>query len=308
MKAIAFQKFGTSAELSTITVDTPPVGDNDVRIKISHTSVNPVDWKIRLGYLKDMFPHEFPVIPGWDAAGTIDSVGRHVDGFRPGDRVYAYTRLPTIHFGTYAEFITVPGNYVAPMPAGLSFAQGAATPLVALTAYQALHNVARLKKGESVLVLGAAGGVGSFAVQFASIAGAVVTATASRKNHDYLTSLGTAHPIDYTSGDWPVAARHFAPKGFDVILDAVGGDTLKACYTALSPRGRLVSVVDTPEKGSFHFVQPSGAELRTISELYSSGRLKPPEVNVMPVTEAARAQDLNQQRHVRGKIALEVLF
>ncbi len=308
MKAVAFSQFGGSSELKIVELEAPRFGDNDVQIKISHTSVNPVDWKIRQGYLKDMFPHTFPVISGWDAAGTVEAVGRNVDGFKKGDRVYAYTRLPEVHFGTYAEFVTVPGNYVAHIPAGLTTAQAAATPLAALTAYQALHNIARIKKGETALILAGAGGVGSFAIQFASIAGAIVTSTASKRNHDYLMALGVAHPIDYTTPDWSISARHFAPKGFDVIIDGVGGESLKQVYPCLAARGRLVSIVDTPEKGTFHFVLPSGAELKTISEHYSSGRLKPPEVTVLPVTEAAKAQDLSQQGHVKGKIVLDIKF
>ncbi|MSQ77514.1 MAG: NADP-dependent oxidoreductase [Nitrospiraceae bacterium] len=172
MKAITIEKFGGPEVLKMNTVPTPIPLDNEVRIKISYAAINPVDWKIREGHLADMIPHHFPLILGWDLAGVIDSVGRNVKLFKVGDKVYSYARKPEVQWGTYAEYITLDESMVSLIPKSLTEEQSATIPLVGLTAWQALHDFSQIKEGMTVLVLGGAGGVGGFAIQFAKAAGA----------------------------------------------------------------------------------------------------------------------------------------
>ena len=308
MKAIGFSRFGDSSVLETLDVTPPDLKPGEVRIALSHTSVNPVDWKIREGYLQTMFPHHFPLISGWDAAGKIIELGKDVSGFKLGDEVYSYTRLPEVQWGTYAESIAIPSHFVSLKPQSLSLAEAAAVPLVGLTAWQALTEVGQLQKGQSVLILGASGGVGSFAVQFAIELGAKVAATTSPRNADYVRSLGAHEVLDYTDDKWTAKALVWAANGFDVVLDLVGGETLNKGESLVQTQGKVVSIVDQPTKGHFHFVSPNGTQLTTLAQLFESGKVKSPEIQIHSVKEAQKAQELSQAGRVRGKIVLKIDF
>jgi NADPH2:quinone reductase len=317
MKAITFANFGEAGVLNVSQVSRPEAKAGEVLIRISHTSVNPVDWKIRKGYLKDMLPHVFPIIPGWDAAGTIEAVGAGVSGFTVGERVAAYTRLPQVHSGTYAEYISLPVEFVAKISANLSFEQAAGVPLVALTAWQALSDYAKIKAGDKVLVLNGAGGVGSFAIQFARQMGANVTATTGSTNVEYVRSLGAHHVIDYSKESVTARAKDIAPDGFDFVFDAIGGESLKAAYDIARAGGQIVSIVDSPDaalakargvNATFHFVYPSGGQLLHIFTGLADGKTRIPEYRVLPVTEA-RAAHLGSETHrTRGKTILKIEF
>lgn len=309
MKAIQFSQFGHSDVLSVQEVATPTAGPGEVLVKIEFTSVNPVDWKIREGYLQGMIPHQLPIIPGWDAAGTIVDVGSGVKSFKVGDAVFSYTRLPTIHSGTYAEFIALPEASVALRPKTLGSSEAAAIPLVGLTAYQALHDVVKIRSGERVLITGGAGGVGSLAIQIAKAAGARVTATASRGNLDYLHSLGADEVVDYQAKDYEQNLKSLAGDGFDIVMDAVGGAILTHAETLVNPKGgRLVSIVDTPKNGSFHFVAPSGAQLAVLANLLDTGKLKIPAITLRNIKDARAAQEESATHRGRGKVVLKVEF
>ncbi len=308
MKAIIFENFGNSTVLKQATVANPIPTKGEVLIKITHTSINPVDWKIREGYLQSMMPHQFPIIPGWDAAGEIVALGEGVSHFKVGDLVYSYTRLPTVQSGTYAELIAVPESYVALQPKTLKSFESASVPLVGLTAYQGLHEVAKIKKGDKVLIIGGSGGVGSFAIQLAKIAGASVTAIASKSNINYLKQLGADHVIDYTSEDMKTSALKLEPNGFDIVFDAVGGESLKIGSQLVHQGSHVVSIVETPENGSFHFVYPNGKQLEQMAQLFDAGVLHLPSIQVRSISEAAAAQDENQLRHVQGKVVLAIDF
>lgn len=308
MKAIIFEEFGASKVLKQADVPNPQPTKGEVLIRITHTSVNPVDWKIREGYLQSMLPHRFPIIPGWDAAGKVIALGDGVTSFKIGDLVYAYTRLPEVSAGTYAEMIGLPESYIAHQPKSLQPYQSGSVPLVALTAYQALHETVQIKKEDRVLIIGGSGGVGSYAIQFAKIAGAEVTSIASHSNINYLRSLGADHVIDYTSEEIKDRANKIAPQGFDIIFDAVGGESLKMGVELTHAQSRIVSIVETPTRGSFHFVYPSGVQLAKIAELFDNGALQVPTIKVRSVLEAALAHDENQKRHVQGKVVLAIDF
>jgi NADPH:quinone reductase-like Zn-dependent oxidoreductase len=308
MKAIAYTTFGNETVLKVTELEAPKLLPNEVRIKISHTSVNPVDWKIREGYLNSMFPHVFPIVPGWDAAGTIAEKGTDVTAFNVGDEVYAYTRLPSVQWGTYAESIAVPAQIVALKPKSLTLAEAAAVPLVGLTAFQILHDAGHVQKGQKVLVLGASGGVGSFAIPFAKTAGAHVTATAGKQNQGFIKELGADFTVDYTSETWESDLQKQNPNGFDLVLDLVGGETQAAGERLLGKSGQLVSIVDTPKKGVFHFVSPSGSQLKEIAELFDSKKIPKPSLHISNVKNAASEHLKSQARHTKGKVVLEVKF
>ena len=179
MKAVVIKEFGGKEKLDLTEVPKPQPAEDEVLVRIKAAGVNPVDWKIREGWLKDLLPHEFPIILGWDLAGVIEETGDGVDRLKKGDQVYAYNRRSVVQQGTYAEYATVPEDYITQSPQSLSFEESASIPLAALTAYQAVYDAVELQQGQSILIVGASGGVGGFAVQFARLIGATVTAIAS---------------------------------------------------------------------------------------------------------------------------------
>ncbi len=315
MKAMVIDAFGGPERIRAAEVPTPAPGPEEVLIALGCTGVNPVDWKIREGMLADMFPHAFPLIPGWDAAGTVSAVGPSVTAFRPGDRVFAYCRKPEIRFGTYCEYVAVRESVVAPIPGSLGFAEAATIPLAGLTAWQSLFDAAKLSAGETVLIHAGSGGVGSLAIQFARHAGARVYTTARAVNHEYVTGLGAHAAIDYARENFVAALRAREPGGIDVVLDTIGGNVQKRSYKVLRKGGRLVSIVSIPDadearpydvRTAFVFVEPDGGQLRAIAKLIENGAVRPPAFEVMRLEDAAAAQEKSRAGHVRGKIVLRV--
>lgn len=315
MKAMVIQEFGSVEQLHFENLPTPKPADNEVQIEILYTSVNPVDWKICEGLLKGRLPHEFPLIPGWDAAGVVAAVGKNVKKFKTGDEVYAYCRKPTVQWGTYAEFVCFDAENVALKPKSINFAQAAAIPLVALTAWQALFDVAKLKKGETILIHAGAGGVGSLAIEFAKNAGAKVFTTASKSNFDYVKKLGADVVIDYKTQDFAQEIKKQVPAGLEVILDTIGGKTLEQSLDLLKPQGRIVSIVAQVDPAvakqkniqfGYVFVRPNGQQLKLIADLIDTGKIAAPNIVEMPLSEATKACEMNMQGHTRGKIVLKV--
>lgn len=315
MRAIVIESFGGPEVLRQADVPTPEPAPDEVLIEVAYAAVNPVDWKIREGMLAGMFPHEFPVILGWDAAGTVKDMGKNVTGFRSGDRVHAYCRKPKVRFGTYAEFVTMNQAAVAPMPKNVGFAEAASIPLAGLTAWQSLFDAANIQAEDKVLIHAGAGGVGSLAIQFAKHAGAEVLTTAGEGNHAYVKTLGADVAIDYTKEDFIDAVRKREPGGIDLVIDAVGNDVQRKSYEVLKNGGRLVSIVNVPSEeearrygvGASHvFVTPDGEQLRRIGALIESGAVKPPALQEMRLEESAEAQQRSKGGHVRGKIVLGI--
>jgi NADPH:quinone reductase-like Zn-dependent oxidoreductase len=282
-------------------------------IRIVAAGVNPVDWKIREGWLKSRIPHAFPLVPGWDVAGTVEDLGDGVARFKKGDRVFAYARKPVVQWGAYAELIALPESSAAKMPSKLLFEESAAVPLAALTAHQSLLRDPSLGPGKAVLVLAAAGGVGHFAVQLARIAGARVLAVAGTANQEFVLGLGAESPIDYTREDWSDAVDRICPEGVDFVLDALGGEEQKKALNVLKPGGRLVGIVSPPDEAlakkrevsaDYVFVSPSAEQLGQLASWVDAGKLRPHVSRVFPLAEAAQAQQLSQAGHVRGKLVL----
>jgi 2-desacetyl-2-hydroxyethyl bacteriochlorophyllide A dehydrogenase len=315
MKAITIEGFGGVDKLQMKDLPIPKPGDTEVQFLVLYSGVNPVDWKIREGLLQKRLPHEFPLIPGWEAAGKITAIGKNVKNFKVGDEVFAYCRKPIIKWGTYAEYVCADAGQVALKPKNINFAQAAAIPLTSLTAWQALFDAAKLRKGETILIHAGAGGVGGLAIQFAKNAGAKVITTASQKNHSYVKKLGADHVIDYTKENFVEAVKKLAPGGVDVVFDTVGGKTLQESLKVLKQGGRLVSIVEhlDPEIATKHHIQfsyvlvdPNGVQLKHIADLISEGKVIPPSIEEIPLAKAAEAQDKVREGHTQGKIVLKV--
>lgn len=306
MKAITYDRYGEPGDILDVTDQPmPKVPPGEVCIRVRSVSVNPVDWKIMGGHLDQAMPTFFPVIPGWDVAGVVESVGFDTPEFQPGDEVFAYARKDFVHGGTFAEFTSVPARAVAPKPAALDWDQAAGLPLAGLTAYQLLNRL-HLSANDTVLVHAAAGGVGSFAVQIARSQGARVIGTASEGNHDYLRELG-AEPVTY--GDGLVdRVRELAPDGIDLVVDFVGG-VLDVTRAVLRDGGRHGSIVDpsvTEAGGLWAWVRPSGGDLQKLGEMAERGELTVNVAETFPLERAAEAFQRNQSGHVRGKVVVQV--
>ncbi|HEX2914691.1 MAG TPA: NADP-dependent oxidoreductase [Chloroflexia bacterium] len=305
MKAIQIKSYGGPEVAEYTEVARPQPGEGELLIKVFATAVNPVDWMTVRGYLDGAV--KLPVIPGWDVAGTVEALGTGVKGFAAGEPVYAMIH---VRGGAYAEYALVKQEEVARKPANLDYQQAASVPLVALTAWQALFDAAKLAPGQTVLVHAAAGGVGSMAVQLAHNAGARVIGTASAKNAEFVRGLGADEVIDYTTTRFEEAVQ-----GVDVVLDTVGGETLDRSYGVLKPGGILLSLVAQPDQARAevagiralqYSVHPNAAQLQQIAELLEAGQLKTEVSQVLPITEAGRALAQSEARHIRGKLVLKI--
>ncbi|OED32072.1 NADPH:quinone reductase [Planococcus maritimus] len=310
MKAIVIDQYGGKEQLKEREVETPAISAHQVLVEVHATSINPIDWKLREGYLKEMLPWEFPIILGWDVAGVVKEVGDEVRHYHPGDRVFA--RPATTRQGTYAEFVPVDENLLARMPESMSFEEGAAIPLTGLTAWQCLVETGQIKKGDKVLIHAGAGGVGSMAIQIANSIGCYVATTASDKNDELVTSLGANRVIDYREEDFSEVLENF-----DFVLDTMGGETLDKSYGVLKRGGKLVSIAGQPDEekaeqlgieASSYWLEPNGQQLKKLGDLFVSGEVKPEVGHIYPLTEQGvrEAHELSESHHARGKIVLKV--
>jgi NADPH:quinone reductase-like Zn-dependent oxidoreductase len=294
MRAIAIDEFGGREKLRLADVPEPRLLPDGVRIAIEVAGVNPVDWKTREGRQVPRFPHVFPVVLGWDAAGVVEEVGAAVTRVSPGDEVFAYCRKHFIGEGTYCEQVVVPQEFVAAKPASLSWEEAGAVPLAALTAWQCLVDRLEIAEGETVLVHAAAGGVGHFAVQFAVALGARVVGTASAANEEFVRGLG-AEFLDYRT--------RRLPTNVDAALDPIGGETLELTKRVAD---RVVSIVEPGAGHAYHYVRPDGVQLAEIGRMLDEGRLRVHVQQAFPLEEAVAAHELLETGHVRGKLVLTV--
>lgn len=310
MRAIQFHEYGGPEVLRYEEVQTPAPGQGEVVVKVHATSVNPIDWKIRAGYLAKARVLEFPYIPGWDFSGTIAAAGEGVSSWKNGDEVFGHPQLAGN--GTYAEYVCVPASICARKPASIDHIHAGAIPLVALTAWQALFEHANLQTGHTVLIQSGAGGVGTFAIQFAKAAGARVVTTASARNFDLLRELGADEVIDYNTTRFEDVVSNV-----DLVVDGMAGEVRERSWKTLKPGGILVALTGAPpndtaagERGvrqKTMLVHPDAAQLTKIAELVDSGKVRVIVDAVVPLPEAARAHQLNQSGHTRGKIVIQVV-
>ncbi|UJW29587.1 NADP-dependent oxidoreductase [Saccharothrix sp. AJ9571] len=306
MKAITQAGYGGPDLLTLSEHPEPKVGPGEVLIEVRAAGVNPVDWKLGAGYLDPLMEVRFPLVPGWDVAGVVAALGPDVPEFAVGDEVYGYIRKDSAHLGAYAERVSASVRMLARKPASLSWAQTAGMPLAGLTSLQSIDRV-EVAAGDTVLVHGASGGVGSVGVQLAVARGARVIGTASERNHEFLRSLG-AEPVTYGDG-LADRVRELAPDGVDVVLDFVGGGAVHDSAGVHRTPGRLVSVVDDDAielGGQKLWARPDAARLTELARLADEGKLTVHVEHELPLAEAGRAWELSQEGRTRGKIVLAV--
>ncbi|MHC5933095.1 NADP-dependent oxidoreductase [Nostoc sp.] len=304
MKAIVIKAYGNDDVLNYADVERPKAKADEVLVKVHVAGVNPVDWKIRNG-LGERLGLKLPIVLGGEIAGTIERIGDDVSGFKEGDAVYGIIRS-----GGFAEYAIAKMGDIAAKPRSLDFENTAAIPLGALTAWQALFDLAQLSSGQRILITGASGGVGSLAVQLAKAKGAYVIGTASGRNEDFVRNLGADEFVDYTKQNFEAVV-----KDVDVVFDAVGGDTFEKAFKTLKKGGFLVTSVAFPseEKAQEFGVKaarvqckPNVDQLAAISALVDEGTLKAHVATVLPLVEVKKAFQLSESGRTRGKIVLQI--
>lgn len=308
MKAIVVHEYGGPEVLKYEDAPRPEPKENEVLVRVIAAGVNPVDGMIRSGVFAKYSKATFPMIPGYDVAGIVEKTGAKIDNYRPGDAIYAYTNLKT--GGGYADYAIMTKKEASPKPKSLTFVEAAAVPLAAETAWQALIDTAKLSAGQTVLIHGGSGGVGSFAIQIAKARGAKVFATASTPNQYLLKQLGADVAIDYMKQKFEDVA-----KDVDVVMDSVGKDTLARSYGVVKKGGFIVSLVARPDptelekhgiRGAPMSVEPNSDELVEITKLIDAKKIKVIVSQTFSLAEAAKAQEQAATGHTRGKIVLKV--
>jgi len=310
MNAAYYEEFGSRDKIKIGPLALPELQEGEVLIKIKAAGVNPVDAAVREGYLKEFIPVSFPAIPGWDMAGVIEDRSYSARRFNVGDEVYAYARRPVVQQGTFAEYIAIPESYIALKPKSLSFEEAAGIPLVGLTAYQSIFDAGQLKEKQSILILGASGGVGSLGIQLAKNAGAIVIGVASEKNHPFMQELGADHTIDYQNNAIGEAVKKLFPDGLDLIFDCASGETLNQSLGALKAGGKLVSILhhgqglDPNINFEYVFVEPNSRELSILADLADTDKLKVHVSQTFSLADTAKAFEQIETHHTTGKIVI----
>jgi NADPH:quinone reductase-like Zn-dependent oxidoreductase len=306
MKAVVIHQYGGAEVLKYEDIPRPEPKDDQLLVRVIAAGVNPVDGMIRSGMFNGT--RAFPIILGGDVAGVVEKVGSKITKFKVSDPVFAYVSLD--NSGGYAQYVLVTEREAAPKPKSLTYVEAAAVPIVALTAWQALVDTAKLSAGQTVLIHGGSGGVGSFAIQIAKARGAKVIATASTANQDLLKQLGADVTIDYTKQKFEDVA-----KDVDVVLDSIGRDTLARSYGVVKKGGIIVSIVARPKdseldkhgiRGAALSVEPNSEELAEIGKLIDEKKIKVIVSQTFPLSEAKKAQEQVATGHTRGKIVLKI--
>ncbi|WP_375477197.1 NADP-dependent oxidoreductase [uncultured Nostoc sp.] len=308
MKAIRIHAYGGAENLKYDEVSRPEPQAGQVLIQVYAAGVNPIDWKIREGFFQQVYDYSLPVIAGADVAGVVASVGDGVTTLQPGQAVYGTADMALS--GAYAEYAVGYADAIAPKPKTLDYIHAASVPIVAITAWQALFDGANLQPEQSVLIHGGAGGVGRYAIQLAKWKRARVIATASAANLDDLRNLGADQAIDYASQPFEQQV-----KDVDVVLDLVGGETQARSWQIIRPGGVLVSTLGVPESGIPQGIKAvpvfanlrANSQLQQIAQLIDDGQIKASIEQVFELAEAAKAQEVSQHGHPRGKLVLQVV-
>jgi NADPH:quinone reductase-like Zn-dependent oxidoreductase len=306
MKAVVAHAYGAPEVLKYEDAPRPEPKENELLVRVIACGVNPADPLVISGRLAKEFGTHLPLIPGYDVAGLVEGTGAKVTKFKKGDAVYGYA----LFGGGWAEYAVLAENEAALKPKSATFTEAAAVPMGALTAWQSLLDAAKLSAGQTVLIHGGSGGVGSFAVQIAKTRGAKVIATASTANQDLLKQLGADVAIDYTKTKFEEVA-----KEVDVVFDTVGGDTLARSYAVVKKSGIVTTIVARPDhaqldkygiRGTSVWSHPDGNELAEITKLIEAGKIKPAVNQVLPLSDAVKASQQAETHHTRGKIVLKI--
>jgi 2-desacetyl-2-hydroxyethyl bacteriochlorophyllide A dehydrogenase len=314
MHAVYLKQYGPPGVLECGELAKPQPTDGGVVIQVYAAGINPIDRRIRSGSLRCFLPAKFPLILGFDVSGVVTEVGSAVRHVKPGDEVYCM--LDQRHGSGYAEFAVASADVVAPKPAGLSHCEAAAVPLAACTALQALRDLGGITEGQRVLINGASGGVGTFAVQLGKVFGAEVTGVCSTANVDLVKELGADQVVDYKTQDFTRDQRKY-----DIVFDAVAKSSFVACRRILKTKGHYIRTVPSPSHILFRgltkvwrrklcqtiWVSPSGHDLRFLKDLIENGKVRPIIDQVFPLKDACKAHELSQAGHVKGKLVLQVI-
>jgi NADPH:quinone reductase-like Zn-dependent oxidoreductase len=307
MKAAQISGYAGQDVLKINDVPKPAAGPGEVLVEVHAAGLNPFDYKVREGIMGDAL--KFPATLGGDVAGTVAEAGEGVSGFDTGQAVFGQAGAASGQ-GSYAEFTPVKISQLAAKPESLDFVQAAALPLAATSAYQALVDHMNLRAGQKILIHGAAGGIGSFAIQIAKYLGAYVAATAATEDVDYVKQLGADEAIDYKSRDFSEII-----KDYDAVFDTVGGETNTRSYQVLKPGGTLVSMVAEPdpelvEQSGVNYIQQqsraTAERLKAVAELADQGVIKTNIDKTFPLEQAAEALDYLKTGHPRGKVVLKI--
>lgn len=332
MRAYAYSHYGLKQPGKIIDLPEPEVGPADVLVDVEVASINPIDFKILKGDLRFVSPAAFPLVLGGDAAGIVRRTGTNATRVKPGDKVYF--RIPKLVQGTFAESVSLPESCVAPMPEALGFAEAASLPLVALTSWQALFEVAALKAGDRVYIPAGSGGIGSVAIQLAKAKALYVATSTSSRNLAWVKELGADLVLDYTQGD-PCAQL----KDFDAVYDTLGGPHQASMFKTLKPGGILVSIVGpvteqtAKELGvgriltflfkmmsastrclakraqaryQFFLMRPDGAQLEVIGNMVDAGKLRPVIDRTYPLEKVHEAMSYLATGRARGKVLIQI--
>ena len=310
MQAVVIDQYGGPEELHMATLPQPTIAADEVLVAVAATSINPIDWKARKGLLKGMYDWDFPVVLGWDVAGTIVAAGDQVTKFKVGDAVFARPDIYTDgRRGTYAQYAAVKEDKLALKPQELSFAQAAALPLAGLTAYQVIHDQLKVQAGEKVLIQAGAGGVGLNAIQIAKYLGAYVATTASANHADLLKQIGADEVIDYHT-----TKIQDVLHDYDAVFDTI--NAIDDGMAILKPTGRLVTIDGQPTEAqkaqgpsvSGWWLQPNGTELAILGDLAVKGHLQVIIDQVFPFTTDGlqAAHRYSEASHSAGKLIIHV--
>jgi NADPH:quinone reductase-like Zn-dependent oxidoreductase len=304
MKAIRIHQYGDANTLKLEEIPRLSIADGQILIRIRNAGVNPIDWKIRQGYMKQVMPADFPMSIGQDFAGEVVELGKDVNQFRAGDRVFGFAQ------GTYAEYAAAPESTIAIVPNSMDFATAAALPTAGSTALQIIRDAVATQPGMTILIQGAAGGVGSYASQMAKNLGARVIGTASGADIEYLASLGVDEVVDYKR-------ERFEDKAtvVDAVIDLVGGETLERSYAVVKKGGVLATTVQPIDESAAKRVgiravqvimRRNAADLAELARLVQKGALKPRMGETMNLSQAKEAQELSESGRTHGKVILKV--
>jgi alcohol dehydrogenase len=333
MKSLMITKYGDiNSSLEEQEIAKPALEENQILIKAYSSSFNPIDFKIVRGDFKAMGKVTFPIGTGRDVSGIIEEIGKNIKKFKKGDKVYS--RVNESHVGTMAEYVVSNVKDIALIPSNLSFDESASIPLVGLTSYQALEDIAKLSKGEKILIHAGSGGIGTFAIQLAKHLGAHVTTTTSTKNISFVKGLGADKVIDYTS-------ENYLDLGavFDVVFDTLGGEHTLNSFKVIKNEGRVISISGAIDGATaeqfglnkfirmilafqarkvtraaskknamyrFLFMSPNGEQLKKIAKLYESGEIKPIIDKTYNFSEAIQALEYLSKGHARGKVIVKI--
>jgi NADPH:quinone reductase-like Zn-dependent oxidoreductase len=307
MKAAFFEKFGGPDVLQYGDLPDPVAAAGEAVIDVHAASVNAADWKFRGGEYGRHAETKFPQIPGRDFSGIISAVGDGVD-LKVGDAVFGV--LAAGKEGSYCEKIAINAAIIGKKPESMSHVDAAALALTGLTAIDSIENTLKLKRGETILIQGGAGGVAGFAIQFAKHLGARVISTTSAANVDYVRGLGADEVIDYNAQNFTRVV-----SGCDAVFDTVGGDVAQQSFAVLKPGGRAAFIASgaqapKPDRSDVTALRPpvprSGKAMERVAELYAAKAIRPPEVKLYRLAQAAEAHRLSQGRHFRGKLVFQV--